>query len=96
MASLRSLKKDIDYLLSLVLEECMYVIEAYPDAEKEKVWETMRKVIAGHRELRLRVNHLNGKDNPKVVKEYLRQVVQDLYKTANSALEELSGFTKQP
>ena len=96
MASLRSLKKDIDYLLSLVLEECMYVIEAYPDAEKEKVMETMRKVISGHHELRIRVNHLNGKDNPKMVKEYLRQVVQDLYKTANSALEELSGFAKQP
>jgi len=96
MASLRSLKKDIDYLLSLVLEECMYVIEANPDAEKEKVLETMRKVIADHRELRLRVNHLNGKDNPKMVKEYLRQVVQDLYKTANSALEELTGFAKQP
>ena len=37
MASIRSLKKDIDLLLSLVLEDCMYVMEHYPEADKEKV-----------------------------------------------------------
>lgn len=95
MANLRSLKKDIDYLLSLVLEECLYVIDAYPDADKEKVLELARKVIASHRKLRLRVNHLDGKANPKIVKEYLKKVVDDLYGEANTALEELAGLIKQ-
>ena len=96
MASLRSLKKDIDYLLSLVLEECLYAIDEYPDSDKEKIMETARKVIAVHRELRLRVNHLNGKDDPRLVKEYLRKIVSDLYGSANSALEDLSGLIRKP
>ena len=95
MANLRSLKKDIDYLLSLVLEECMYVIDAYPDADKEKVLELARKVITSHRNLRVRVNHLDGKANPKIVKEYLKKVVDDLYSEANTALEELAEIIKQ-
>lgn len=95
MASLRSLKKDIDYLLSLVLGECMYIIDFHPEADKEKVMEIARKVIASHRNLRVRVNHLDGKANPKIVKEYLKKVVDDLYAEANSALEELAELIKQ-
>lgn len=95
MASRRSLKKDIDFLLSLVLEECFYVLDEYPESDKEKVMETVRKVIAAHRELRLRVNHINGKDDPRLVKAYLRKVVSDLYTTANNALEDISGLIKQ-
>lgn len=91
MASIRSLKKDIDFLLSLVLEECMYVVHAYPESDQEKVLEIAGNVITSHRELRLRVNHLNGKDNPRLVKEYLKSIVDDLYETADKALEELSG-----
>jgi hypothetical protein len=95
MANLRSLKKDIDYLLSMVLEECMYVIEAYPDADKEKVLDLARKIIVSHRNLRLRVNHIDGKADPKKVKEYLKKIVDDLYGEANSSLEELSVLIKQ-
>ena len=95
MASLRTLKKDIDYLLTLVLEECMYVLHAYPDADRAKINEIAGTVIAAHRKLRLRVNHLNGKDNPGLVKEYLQQVVNDLYNTADQALEELANLISQ-
>lgn len=90
MASLRSLKKDVDYLLSLVLGECFYVIDSHPEVDKKKVMEIAWKVISGHRELRLRINHIDGKDNPDVMKAYLRKVVDDLYSLANTPLEELS------
>ncbi len=90
MASLRSLKKDVDYLLSVVLGECMYVINTHPEADKEKVLEIARKIIAGHRELRLRINHIDGKDNPAMVKAHLRKVVDDLYSLADTSLEELA------
>ncbi|GAP69694.1 hypothetical protein BA6E_121144 [Bacteroidales bacterium 6E] len=93
MASIRSLKKDIDYLMSLVLEECLYVMENLPEAEQEKAMEIARKIVAGHYELRMRVNHPDGKDNPAIVKTYMKKVVDDLYAKANSALEELSALT---
>lgn len=94
MASLRSLKKDIDYLMSLVLEECMYVISTYPDADKEQVLEIARKIIAAHRELRIRVNHPDGTENPKVMKASLRKIVDDLYTSADTALNDLSKLIK--
>ena len=94
MASIRSLKKDIDYLMSLVLEECMYVISTYPDTDKEKVLEIARKIIATHRELRIRINHPDGTENPKVMKSYLRKIVDDLYASADSALNDLSKLIK--
>jgi len=72
----------------------MYVAHAYPEADKEKIFEIAGKVIASHRELRLKVNHLNGKDNPKLVREYLRKVVDDLYKSADTALEDLAATIK--
>jgi hypothetical protein len=94
MASIRSLKKDIDYLLSLVLEECMYVLHTYSDVDRDKLTEIAGKVISTHRKLRVRVNHLNGKDNPKLVKESIQQIVDDLYNTSDSALEELAGLIR--
>ncbi len=93
MASIRSLKKDIDYLMSLVLEECLYVMEDLPEPDKEKAMEIAREIVAGHYELRMRVNHPDGKDNPGIVKTYLKKVVEDLYAKANSALEKLSALS---
>lgn len=92
MASLRSLKKDVDYLLSVVLGECMYVINTHPEADREKALEIAQRVIKSHRELRKRINHLDGKENPVLLKSYLRKVVDDLYKIADTALEELAGL----
>ncbi|HNQ37992.1 MAG: hypothetical protein KA780_01845 [Prolixibacteraceae bacterium] len=95
MASIRSLKKDIDLLLSLVLEDCMYVMEHYPEADKEKVNAIAREVMARHRDLRAMVNHPDGKENPAVVKEYMRSVVNKLYDVADQALEQLLSEVKK-
>ena len=95
MTSIRSLKKDIDLLLSLVLEDCMYVMEHYPEADKEKINAIARKVMVHHRELRTMVNHPDGKDNPAVVKKYMQSVVTKLYEVADQALDQLSSEVKK-
>jgi hypothetical protein len=92
MANIRSLKKDIDYLLSLVLEECMYVADTYDNVDKEKVYSIANSVIQKHRELRVRVNHPDGKDNRKLMKASMKDVVNELYETANKSLDELAAI----
>ncbi len=92
MASKRNLKKDIDYLLSLVLEECMVIMESLPADRKEKALEIGREVIVKHRELRIRVNHIDGKDNPALVKSHFQKVAQDLYLHADRLLGELGAL----
>lgn len=89
MASVRSFKKDIDYLLSLVLEECVEAMENRQDADKEKILAISRQVILNHRELRRQANHIDGKENRAIVKQYMKSLAGKLFSSANDSLEQL-------
>lgn len=95
MASIRSLKKDIDLIMSLALSDCFYVIEYNEKVDKDAVYKIAGEVVSKHRELRLRAMHPDGKDNPKLVKQYYKGVVQDMLQAADTALEKLSKEVKK-
>ncbi|MFV0593547.1 MAG: hypothetical protein ACK5M7_19400 [Draconibacterium sp.] len=95
MASVRNLKKDIDLIMSLALSDCFYVLEYNSKIDEEAVYEIAGEVVQKHRELRLRAIHPDGKDNPKLVKEYYKSLVQDMLKAADTALEKLSKEVKK-
>jgi len=95
MANIRSLKKDIDYLMSLVLEDCVFVIQNYPGTEKEKVMEIAQQVILEHHELRKQVNHPDGKNNRVLIKKYFKSVIDNLYNAADKSLDQLSGIVRK-
>jgi len=95
MASVRSLKKDIDLLMSLALSDCFYVLEYNSKVNEEEVLNIAKDIIQKHRELRIRVNHPDGKDNPKLVKEYYNKLVTDMLNSADASLEKLSEEVKK-
>jgi hypothetical protein len=95
MASVKDLKKDIDLLMSLVLNDCFSVLEHNEKVDSEAVLKIAGDVIRKHRELRLRANHPDGKDNPKLVKAYYNKLVQDTLKEADAAFERLSAEVKK-
>lgn len=95
MASVKDLKKDIDLLMSLVLNDCFSVLEHNEKVDNEAVLKIAGDVIREHRELRIRVNHPDGKDNPKLVKAYYNKLVQDTLKEADAAFERLSAEVKK-
>lgn len=95
MASVKDLKKDIDLLMSLVLNDCFSVLEHNEKVDSETVLKIAGDVIRKHRELRLRANHPDGKDNPKLVKAYYNKLVQDTLKEADAAFERLSAEVKK-
>jgi hypothetical protein len=95
MASIRSLKKDIDYLMSMVLEDCVFVMEKYPDTDKEKVMDIARHVIVKHREFRKQTNHPDGKKNSVLVKKYFRAVIGNLYSSADASLDQLKDVIRK-
>jgi hypothetical protein len=95
MASVKDLKKDIDLLMSLVLNDCFSVLEHNEKVDSEAVLKIAGDVIREHRELRLRANHPDGKDNPKLVKAYYNKLVQDTLKEADAAFERLSAEVKK-
>ncbi len=95
MASIKNLKKDIDMLMSLVLNDCFYVLEYNNKVDNEAIMKIAGDVIQKHRELRLRVNHPDGKDNPKIVKTYFDNIVSEMLEYADEALEKLSAEVKK-
>jgi len=95
MASVKDLKKDIDVLMSLVLNDCFSVLEHNSKVDSEAILKIAGDVIRKHREFRVRVNHPDGKDNPKLVKNYFSTLISDALKEADSALESLSAEVKK-
>lgn len=95
MASVKDLKKDIDVLMSLVLNDCFSVLEHNEKVDNEAILKIAGDVIKKHRELRLRVNHPDGKDNPKLVRKYYNKLIQDTLKEVDAAFERLSAEVKK-
>jgi hypothetical protein len=95
MASVKDLKKDIDLLMSLVLNDCFSVLEHNSKVDNEAIYKIAGDVIQKHRELRIRANHPDGKDNPKLVRKYFSSLISDALKEADAALERLSAEVKK-
>ncbi len=95
MASVKDLKKDIDVLMSLVLNDCFSVLEHNSKVDSEAILKIAGDVIRKHRELRIRASHPDGKDNPKLVKAFYSDLIADALKEADSALENLSSEVKK-
>lgn len=95
MASVKDLKKDIDLVMSLALSDCFYVLEYNQKVDEKAVMEIAGEIIKMHRELRLRVNHPDGKDNPKLVRKYYKSIISDLLSSVDASLEKLSVEVKK-
>jgi hypothetical protein len=95
MASIRDLKKDIDLLMSLVLNDCFYILEYNPKVDSNAVMEIAGDVVKKHREFRIRTNHPDGKDDPKLVKKYYNDLAADVLTAADEAFEALSAEVKK-
>lgn len=95
MASVKNLKKDIDMVLSLALNDCFYVMEYNEKVDYDAVMKIAGDIIQEHRELRIRTNHPDGKDNPKLVKKYYQNLITDLLTITDAALEKLSAEVKK-
>lgn len=95
MASKKDLKKDIDMLMSMVLNDCFYILEYNSKVDGQAVMKIAEDIIARHREFRVRVNHPDGKDNPKLIKKYYNELAADVLATADEAFEALSEEVKK-
>jgi hypothetical protein len=95
MASIRTLKKDIDMLMSMVLNDCFYIVEYNPKVDTAAVMKIAGGIIEKHREYRLRINHPDGKDNPKLVKKYYSDLSAEVLETADEAFKALSEEVKK-
>lgn len=95
MASIKNLKKDIDMVMSLALSDCLYVLEYNSKVDNDAVIKIAGEIIQKHRELRVRTNHPDGKDNAKMVKQFYKNLITELLSATDAALEKLSAEVKK-
>lgn len=93
MASVKGLKKDIQFLAEIVISDAIGVggmLEKQED--KEKATEVIIEAVAMCNELIARTNHPDGKDNPKIVKQYYKQISMELMDKSNAMFATLNGL----
>jgi hypothetical protein len=81
MASKRLLKKDINYLTFDLLAECFTYQFFHKDLKPEMVDEVASSILDNRNDLVARINHVDGKENPKLVKAHFRKIREDFSKS---------------
>ena len=95
MASVRELKKDIDFLVFEVISDCFVYSNLHPDNKSDELTALINDSVELRNELIARVNNPDGKDNPKIVKAYYKTVSKDLMLGVDKLFERLSDISSK-
>jgi hypothetical protein len=93
MASVRELKKDIDYLIFEVISDCFVFSNIHTENKTDELSVLISDAVEFRNDLIARVNHPDGKDNPKIVKAYYKTVGKDLLTGVDKLFERLSTLS---
>ncbi len=91
MASIRSLKKDINFLASELVTQA-YMNQILFKESDEKLAKDVISALDFRSNLLSKVNHVDGKDNPKLVKKYFsnlrKEMISEFDKLFNDSVKE--------
>lgn len=93
MASVRRLKKDIDYLVSEVVADC-YTFTYFHPAKEAQAIDIINEAITLRQDLISRANTPDGKDNKKIVKAYYQAIWKELLEKVDSMFNKISELGK--
>jgi hypothetical protein len=77
MANVRSLKKDINFLTSELVTQA-YMNQAFFKTTNEELVDQITEALNFRNDLIAKVNHPDGKDNPKLIKSYYSMVRKEM------------------
>ncbi len=95
MASVRNLKKDIDYLIFEVISDSFAYSGIHPEDKPDEISAIINDAVSFRNDLIARVNNPDGKDNPKIVKAYYKSVEKDLIEGVDNLFDRLSSLTEK-
>lgn len=76
MASRRKLKKAIKAISNELVAE-IYILSFFKEVKEEKLNEVVDKALVMNEEFVSRVNHVDGKNDSKVVRAYFKKLRED-------------------
>lgn len=93
MASVRMIKKDIDYLVGEVIADCYLTIYFHPE-KKEGVVGLMQKAVELRNDLFERVNNPQEKNNASLVRKHYNHIRRELMTRVDELFFNLSEVCK--
>lgn len=93
MAKLRTLKKDIEYLISEVLSDCYTLAYLNPD-KKDNAMEIIKEAVDLRNNMFERANKPNGKDDKKMVRAHYKNLTKDLLEGLDNLFKRTSELVK--
>ena len=93
MANLRTLKKDIDYLVEEVLGDCYLAIFFHPE-KKDQVLAIMQEAVDVRNDLFERTNNPAEKNNPSLVRKHYAQIRREMFEKIDKLFNNLSAVSK--
>ena len=95
MASVRELKKDIDYQVFEVVSDCLTYANLHKEDNSQKISEIIEDAIDLRNDLIARVNQQDIKGNPKIVKLHYKTIRKDLFTGVDKMFDSLSSLSKK-
>ncbi len=95
MASIRELKKDIDYLIFEVISDCFVYAGLHGENKPDEVTDIVNSAVNLRNDLIMRVNTPEGKGDPKLLKAHYRKIEKDLVEGVDGLFDKLSSLSKK-
>lgn len=95
MATVRRLKKEIEFISSQLIGDCIDFLETFDDKKDKTVLAIIEEAVLLNNTILDRVCHPNGKDNPKLVKQHYRKLKADFIKGLDKAYGKLESLIKK-
>lgn len=94
MTSKRRLKKEVDYLVSELVIDCMSYVQLHEKSDEKKAFKIIEDTLKIRNTVREQINHPDGKDNSKLVKTHYRKSIEKLEKAVEKGYEKLGKLTE--
>lgn len=94
MASIKNLKKDINYLVDEVIGICLLHQYTRGEENSQELEELINEMVEYRDQLINKVNNPEVKNGKKVLKSYYRTLFDDLLKKVNAAFDKLNAATE--
>lgn len=95
MASIRLLKKDIDYLIFEVISDSLVHAELHPENKTGEVSGIISEAVELRTDLIARVNNPVEKSEPKALRAHFQSVEKDLLEGVDKLFDRLSSLSKK-
>jgi hypothetical protein len=95
MANVRRLKKEIEFMSSQLICDCIDILETFEDKKDVTVLSIIEEAVLLNNTMLDRACHPEGKDNPKLVRQHYRQLKADFIKGLDQTYGKLEGLVKK-